>query len=71
MAELVDPAEIEQIVGFARHATRHYARVVSAEQVVYILHSQRCVSSGRDLRECPFSIALDNAGRTLGGEQHG
>jgi hypothetical protein len=59
MSELVDPSEIERIVGIARHATRHYANAVSAEQTLYILHSHKCKDSGIDLRECPFSIALD------------
>lgn len=59
MSELVDPAEIERIVGIDRHATRHYARAIRAEQTVYILHSHRCKNSGHDLRECGFSIALD------------
>jgi hypothetical protein len=57
---LVPTDEIERIVGVQRHATRHYARAVSAEQTVYILHSHRCKDSGRDLRECWFSVALDN-----------
>lgn len=59
MTELVPADEIEQIVGIERHETRHYARAVSEEQTVYILHSRRCRDSGRDLRECPFSVALD------------
>ena len=59
MTDLVPADEIEQIVGIERHPTRHYARAVSAEQIVYILHSQRCKASGRDLRDCLFSQALD------------
>jgi hypothetical protein len=59
MTALVDPSEIESIVGIERHPTRHYARAVSDEQTVYILHSHRCKDSGIDLRECPFSVALD------------
>lgn len=47
------------VVGVPRHATRHIARAVSAEQRAYVLHSQECLDSGIDLRECPFSIALD------------
>ena len=57
--DLVDPDKIEQIVGIKRHVGWHYARVVSDEQTVYILHSQECRDSGRDLRECPYSLALD------------
>lgn len=60
MADLVPSDQIEQSVGVTRHSTRHYARAVSAEQTVYILHSARCKGSGRDLRECLFSRALDN-----------
>lgn len=60
MSDLVDPTEIEGVVGVQRHATRHYARAVSAVRTVYILHSQRCKDSGIDLRECLFSQALDN-----------
>lgn len=59
MSALVPGDQIEQIVGVERHATRHYVRAVSAEQVVYILHSHECKDSGIDLRECPFSVALD------------
>ncbi|MDQ6524309.1 hypothetical protein RB608_11890 [Nocardioides sp. LHD-245] len=59
MADLVDPAEIETIVGARRHAHQHLGRAASAEQTVYVLHSQRCKDSGIDLRDCPFSIALD------------
>lgn len=58
MVDLVDPTEIESIVGHQRDATEHYARAVSAESTVYILHSQVCLDSGIDLRSCPFSVAL-------------
>lgn len=58
MIELVDPTEIEEIVGTRRHKTYHLARAVSAEETVYIMHSQVCVDTGRDLRDCPFSLAL-------------
>lgn len=59
MSALVDPSHIEQIVGVRRSRGWHYGRAVSAEQTVYILHSQRCLDSGIDLRECRFSLALD------------
>lgn len=58
MTELA-PADIERIVGARRHPVYHYGRAVSAEQVVYILHSQDCLDSGRDLRQCRYSKALD------------
>lgn len=59
MTDLVNPSEIESIVGAPRHATDHLGRAVSAEQTVYILHSEECRASGVDLRECPYSVALD------------
>lgn len=60
MSELVDRSRIEQIVGIRRDAHQHVARAVSAEGMVYILHSQRCLDAGIDLRQCPYSLALDN-----------
>lgn len=59
MSELVDPIEIEVIVGVARNHTFHLARAISADHTVYILHSQECKDSGIDLRQCVFSQALD------------
>lgn len=59
MSEIVPVTEIEKIVGIKRHTIRHYARAVLAEQTVYILHSQACLDSGIDLRDCRFSVALD------------
>lgn len=58
MTQLV-PEHIERIVGVKRDQELHYGRAVSAEQTVYILHSKECVDSGIDLRDCPFSLALD------------
>ena len=59
MSELVPASDIERIVGIARHRQAHYARAITAEQTVYILHSQRCLDTGIDLRDCRFSVALD------------
>lgn len=59
MSDLVPPEVIESIVGTKRHATRHIGRAVSEEETVYVLHSQECKDSGIDLRDCPFSFALD------------
>ena len=59
MTQLVDPTDIERIVGAKRHAVQHLARAVSEEQVVYILHSQRCLDSGIDLTCCTYSVVLD------------
>ena len=59
MSNLVPPSEIEGIVGARRHPTDHQGRAVSSEQTVYVLHSKACVDSGVDLRDCPFSVAMD------------
>jgi len=59
MTNLVPREDIERIVGIARDPEIHYARAVSAEQTVYILHSKRCLDSGIDLRQCQYSLALD------------
>lgn len=59
MSNLVAPEHIERLVGVSRHATAHYGRAVSSDQMFYILHSRECKDSGIDLRECPFSLALD------------
>lgn len=59
MAELVDPTKIEAIVGTKRHWALHMGRWVTSENMVYILHSARCIEVYADLRTCPFSRALD------------
>ena len=59
MSALVDPGAIENIVGHARHGMQHLARADSEDEIVYILHSQKCKDSGDDLRDCPYSLALD------------
>lgn len=64
MTRLVPATDIEQLVGARRHATEHLGRAVSAEKTVYVLHPEECRdrhdAGERDLRECPFSIALDH-----------
>lgn len=59
MSDIVPSDQIEAIVGAKRHPRHHIGRAASAEQTVYILHSQRCKDSGIDLRECAWSVALD------------
>lgn len=59
MSRLVSASEIEVIVGCLRRERVHVGRAVGAEGVLYILHSRRCFNSGRDLRECEYSLALD------------
>lgn len=60
MTNLVPATEIEGIVGVPRHPTLHHGRAVSAEETVYILHSHQCLADFEDLRDCPYSIALDD-----------
>lgn len=59
MTDLVPAADIERIVGEHRHPHLHLGRAVSAEQIVYILHSAGCRDSTPDLRDCDYSRALD------------
>ncbi len=59
MTNLVPVYQIEQIVGVPRHPTIHYGRAVSSQETFYILHSERCLKQRSDLRDCPFSTALD------------
>lgn len=51
--------QIEALVGARRHPTFHIAKAVSAERMVYLLHSQECADALADLRLCSFSRALD------------
>lgn len=60
MTYLVDPEYIEEIVGHHRRYAEHLAKAVSSEQNVYILHSTICIGSDLDLRDCKYSLALDN-----------
>lgn len=60
MTKLVNTDKIETIVSAKRHPTLHLGKAVSAENTVYILHSQHCKNTTPDLRECQYSIALDH-----------
>lgn len=59
MTDIVPAEDIQRIVGTYRREHLHVARAVSADQRVYILHSKACLSIRPDLRECPWSLALD------------
>ena len=59
MTDPVDRSEIEKLVGARRSPGAHLGRADSEAGKVYILHSQRCLDTGMDLRGCRFSIALD------------
>lgn len=60
MTDVVPHGIIEDIVGARRHPELHIGRAVTKDRRFYILHSQECLLSGRDLRDCEFSIALDD-----------
>lgn len=66
MTDLVATDDIERIVDARRDPLDHLGRAVSAERKVYILHSRQCSdlheAGSRDLRDCPFSVALDEHG---------
>lgn len=59
MSRAIPTDMIEGIVGIRRDRVVHYARAITAEKTVYILHSQECLNSKIDLRDCQFSIAMD------------
>lgn len=59
MTQLVDPDEIEKIVGVKRKSFRHVALAKSDERRVYLLHSYVCLAQYTDPRDCRFSKALD------------
>lgn len=59
MSDRVDSAIIQNIVGHPRHPFLHYGRAISEEELVYILHSQACLESMPDFRDCSYSLALD------------
>lgn len=59
MTDIVPADQIETLVGARRHPTEHIARGDTATGRVYILHSAKCRLRYRDLRDCPWSLALD------------
>lgn len=59
VADRVPAVDIEQIVGAPRHEWVHFGRADSLQGRFFLLHSRRCVATNSDLRECPFSQALD------------
>lgn len=65
MVDTIPGYVAEAKVGVERHASIHYARAVSAEKLIYILHSQRCRDEQPILALCPFSRALDQHGIDL------
>lgn len=59
MSQKVPADEIETLVGAKRSEEKHIARAVSAKQTVYLLHPYACLEFYEDLRNCPWSRALD------------
>ncbi len=60
MAERVPTEDIERVVGVRRHATEHWARAISEEQVVYVLHPVSCLDEHSEgLLACPYTQAQD------------
>lgn len=57
MSNHVEPDKIEAYVGMPRHAHLHWAKL--DRDVLFILHSERCLKAHKDLRDCPYSKALD------------
>lgn len=60
MSKREPAALIESTVGASRHPTDHIGRAESSRQTVYVLHSRQCVDSTPDLRDCEYSLALDD-----------
>lgn len=60
MVERVNSDEIEGIVGTYRRIYAHIGYADSETQTFYIMHSKICLETCPDLRECDYSLALDN-----------
>ena len=58
MSERVPARDIERIVGVKRHQSRHVIRVTASWRA-FILHPHDCLALYDDLRDCPWSLALD------------
>ena len=65
MTALEDPDTIEAKVGAKRSKSKHLARFVSEDERIYLMHSAQCVEITSDLRECAFSLALDQSDESL------
>lgn len=62
MSTIIPADEVEELVGARRHEFRHIMRYDSLCAELHILHSAVCKDSMADLRDCPFSVALDDGG---------
>ena len=59
MSERVPASDIERIVGATRHQTQHVIRGNYIDGTAYLLRSHERLARYRDLRDCPWSLALD------------
>lgn len=59
MSGKVSAERIAEVFGIERFPFEHAVRVLHSERMVYVLHSQHCVETHPDLRECRYSKAMD------------
>lgn len=69
MTTRVPADRIEQLVHARRHPTEHIIRGDYTTLTAYILHSAECRDRYADLRDCPWSLALDREDVWLGTDQ--
>ena len=69
MTERVPADRIEQLVCARRHPTEHIIRGDYTTLTAYILHPAECLQRHTDLRDCPWSLALDREAVWLGTDQ--
>lgn len=69
MTTRVPADQIEQLVHAHRHPTEHIIRGDYTTLTAYILHSAECQDRYADLRDCPWSLALDRADVWLSTDQ--
>ena len=62
MTDIVPSEDIESIVGTYRRRYSHIGYADYHTGTFYILHSEICKETCPDLRDCDYSIALDNNG---------
>ena len=69
MSDRVPADTIEATVGARRHPREHIIRGDYTNGRAYILHSAECLQRYADLRNCPWSLALDRADVWLSSDQ--
>lgn len=55
----IDPGDIERIVGAPRASRVHIGHAITAESMLYVMHSQECLDSGIVHTDCIYAQALD------------